>query len=93
MNAISDGQINRSAAQVYETFFVPALFAEWAPRLVDAARIKPGQHVLDIACGTGLFALEALARVQPNGTVKGLDCNPDMLALAQHKEPRILTGN
>ena len=26
------GQVTRSAAEVYEEFFVPALFQQWAPR-------------------------------------------------------------
>jgi len=89
MNAISDGQVTHSAAQVYDTFFVPALFAEWAPRMADSAQLKPGHKVLDVACGTGLFARNALSRVLPSGTVSGLDCNPDMLAVARQQEPSI----
>lgn len=89
MNAISDGQITSNAAQVYDTFFVPALFAEWAPRMADAAGLDVGQQILDVACGTGLFARVALPRVLPDGSVSGLDCNPDMLAVAHQQEPRI----
>ncbi|MCB1713640.1 MAG: class I SAM-dependent methyltransferase [Candidatus Competibacteraceae bacterium] len=89
MNGISNGQINRHAAQVYDAFFAPALFAEWASRLADVAQLEPGQTVLDVACGTGLCARAALARVRPDGKVSGLDCNPDMLAVANRQEPRI----
>lgn len=89
MNAVSDGQISSNAAEVYDTFFVPAIFAEWAPRMTDAAGLKPGQKVLDVACGTGLFAREALLRVGSSGTVSGLDCNPDMLAVARRHQPSI----
>ena len=89
MNDISRGQLIRSAAEVYATFFVPALFAEWAPRMADAAKLGPGQTALDVACGTGVFAREALRRVDPSGTVSGLDCNEDMLAVARREEPEI----
>ena len=37
MQDASDGQIIRSAAEVYASFFVPALFAQWVPHLVQAA--------------------------------------------------------
>jgi SAM-dependent methyltransferase len=83
------GQVTRSAAEVYEEFFVPALFLEWAPRVADAAQLATGQKVLDVACGTGVLAREAARRVQPGGTVIGLDRNDGMLAVARNKAPGI----
>lgn len=82
------GQVIRSAAEVYESFFVPALFEEWAPRVADALSIGPGQVVLDVACGTGVLAREAARRVGAPGVV-GLDRNPDMLAVARAQAPSI----
>ena len=43
------GQINRSAADVYEEFFVPALFLEPARLVARAGQIRPGQLVLDVS--------------------------------------------
>jgi ubiquinone/menaquinone biosynthesis C-methylase UbiE len=83
------GQVTRSAAEVYEEFFVPALFLEWAPRVADAAQLATGKKVLDVACGTGVLAREAARRVQPGGTVIGLDRNDGMLAVARNKAPDI----
>lgn len=83
------GQITRSAAEVYEEFFVPALFQEWAPRVVRAAGIEPGHKVLDVACGTGVLAREAASRVGPGGQVTGLDRNEGMLAVARRKRPDV----
>jgi ubiquinone/menaquinone biosynthesis C-methylase UbiE len=83
------GQLTGSAAEVYDEFFVPALFGAWPPRVVDAARIGPGMRVVDVACGTGVLALEAEARVGPAGSVVGIDLNPGMLAVARHKSRRI----
>jgi SAM-dependent methyltransferase len=78
-----------AAAEVYESLFVPAEFQEWAPRLVAAARIGPGQKVLDVACGTGVLAREVARRVGPSGFVAGADANPGMLAVAARKSPEI----
>ena len=83
------GQVTRSAAEVYEEFFVPALFQEWAPRVVSAAGVGPGQRVLDVACGTGVVAREAARRVEPGGSVAGLDRNDDMIAVARRVSPAL----
>lgn len=81
--AATAGQVSRSAAEIYDEFFVPALFGEWAPRLCDAAKITPGSAVLDVACGTGATTREAANRVGPNGRVVGLDRNDGMLNVAR----------
>ena len=39
MSDSSTGQVAATAADIYDQFFVPALFAEWAPRVCDAALI------------------------------------------------------
>jgi SAM-dependent methyltransferase len=75
-------QAHIDAATAYQEFFVPALFQEWAPRVVAAARIQPGHRVLDVACGTGVLAREAAPCVGASGAVAGLDPNPGMLAVA-----------
>jgi ubiquinone/menaquinone biosynthesis C-methylase UbiE len=89
MDAPQKGQVTRSAADVYDEFFVPALFAPWPASVAAAAGIAPGQDVLDVACGTGVLAREAALRVQPGGTVTGLDRNEGMLAVARRKAPEI----
>jgi Methylase involved in ubiquinone/menaquinone biosynthesis len=50
----------------------------------DALELKPGERLLDVGSGPGLFALEAAARVAPDGTVVGVDVSPDMLNIASH---------
>ena len=82
-------QAEIDAANAYEQFFVPALFQERAPRVVDAAQIQMGQRVLDVACGTGILAREAASRVGPAGFVAGLDVAPEMLTVARRLAPGI----
>jgi ubiquinone/menaquinone biosynthesis C-methylase UbiE len=76
-----------TAAEAYENLFVPALFQQWADYVLDTAEVKEGKRVLDVACGTGIIARQAAARVGENGFVAGLDPNPGMLAVAERISP------
>jgi SAM-dependent methyltransferase len=51
-----------------------------AARLVAHAGIRPGQRVLDVACGTGVVAVTAARR---GAVVTGLDLTPELLAVAR----------
>ena len=46
------------------------------------APIRPGQRVLDIGCGTGALTLRA---AQQGARVKGIDIDPEMLAIARRR--------
>jgi SAM-dependent methyltransferase len=80
-------QVAGNAAEVYERELVPAVFAAWAPLVVDLAAPQPGERVLDVACGTGVVARLAAQRVGGTGQVVGLDLNPGMLAVAAGVAP------
>jgi SAM-dependent methyltransferase len=82
-------QAQVDAATAYEALFVPALFGQWAPKVAHAARIQPGQKVLDVACGTGILARAVRALTGPAGTVVGLDPGAGMLAVAKDLAPDI----
>ncbi len=71
-----------SAPECYERYFVPSIGAPLAGDLVEAAALRPGERVLDVACGTGIVARLAAERVGATGVVSGLDINPGMLAVA-----------
>lgn len=79
----------RTPAEIYDEMFVPALFGQWGPIVAGTADIGPGDRVLDVACGTGALACAAVALVGSQGTVVGLDANPDMLAVARRKDNRV----
>lgn len=69
-------------AQAYAAYLVPAMFGPMASHLVDRAALRPGERVLDVACGTGIVTRMAAARVGPAGRVTGVDLNPTMLEVA-----------
>lgn len=54
-------------------------------RLVQLARLGPGESVLDVGCGTGGLALAAKAAVGSNGQVCGVDASPQMVARSRRK--------
>jgi len=83
------GQVTSSAAEIYDEFFLPALFSAWAPQVVAAAQLLPGMRVVDVACGTGVLTIEAAEAVSPGGTAVGVDLNPGMLAVARRKAPEV----
>jgi ubiquinone/menaquinone biosynthesis C-methylase UbiE len=89
MSESERGQVTGSAAEVYEEFFVPALFQEWTDRVADAAGVRPRERVLDVACGTGALTRTVAARVGREGAAVGLDVNDGMLAVARRKAPGI----
>ena len=53
--------------------------------MLDAARIKPGACVLDIAAGAGDQTLDIARRVGPQGQVLATDISAQILMLARDK--------
>ena len=89
MSDASTGQVNTDAARVYDEFFLPALFAQWPPRIVARSGMSRAERVLDVACGTGVLARAAAEAVGSGGSVVGVDINEGMLAVASQKAPNI----
>jgi ubiquinone/menaquinone biosynthesis C-methylase UbiE len=89
MSAPETFEIPLEVAEVYESKFVPALFADWAPHVVDMGDVAAGQSVLDVACGTGIVSRTAAQRVGPDGRVVGVDRNQAMLTVAERVSPGV----
>lgn len=84
-----DLQTQIAAAEAYEKLFVASLFQEWVPHVIAAARLRTGDRVLDVACGTGVLARGAAQAVGSQGAVVGLDASSGMLAVARRLAPSI----
>jgi len=54
-------------------------------KTVDLAVITPGDHVLDVGCGTGNLTMAAKARAGAEGQVYGIDAAPEMVREAERK--------
>ena len=83
------GQVNTAAAEMYDAFFVPALFGQFPEPVLDHARVSAGSRVLDVGCGTGIVARAAQRRVGKRGGVAAIDPNEGMLAVASRSDPYI----
>lgn len=75
-------QLDGSAPELYQRYLVPAITSIWAADLIERALPRPGEAVLDIACGTGAVTRLAAERMA-TGRVVGLDLNDGMLAVAR----------
>lgn len=68
----------------YERTRVPR-FRPFVKRLMQLYDTRPGSHVLDAGCGTGLAATLVAPRVGRTGHILGVDASPRMLEIARHK--------
>jgi SAM-dependent methyltransferase len=62
-------------------------------RLVELARVKAGDRVLDIATGTGEPAITAARKVGANGRVIGVDHSAGMLEVARRRAASLGLSN
>ena len=60
--------------------------SDFTKRFISYLDIRPGQQVLDLACGTGLLTFLEVEKVGSNGHVTGVDITPGMLAMANRKK-------
>ncbi len=71
------------AAEAYEAGWKDSL-ADAQTELLRMADAKPGEHVLDIACGTGLVSLPLADAVGPTGRVVATDISSKMIERVRH---------
>jgi len=71
------GMFDRTAA-TYDRIG-PRMFSLFGERLVDLARLAPGDQVLDVAAGRGAVLFPAGKRVGPDGRAIGIDLSADMV--------------
>lgn len=50
---------------------------------IEAAALKPGEHILDIGCGAGVTSLALAELIGTEGHVLGIDISPQLIARAR----------
>jgi len=80
-------EITDALVLMHEQYLVPAIYAQWASRVAQIAEIEYGQHILDVACGTGTLARAVKLETGLAGKVIGLDASEKMLESA-HRQSR-----
>ena len=58
--------------------------------LIDRARLKAGERIVDIGCGSGATSIAFAGKVGPSGHVTGIDVSAPMLARARASAPKEL---
>lgn len=73
----------KTFADRYQSVLVPVIFQPWARHLIERARPQAGEHVLDLACGTGVVTRELARLDPPPDRLVGVDHSAEMLAVAR----------
>ncbi len=61
--------------------------------MLALAGIRPGDQVLDVACGTGLVTFRAAEMTGPKGRVVGVDISDEMIERARRRAAELNTAN
>ena len=61
--------------------------------ICDAADIRSGHQILDLACGAGQVATTEAERVRPGGRVMATDLSPDMVQVTKRRATRLGLDN
>lgn len=75
-----------SPAEMYDQYLGAAIFTPLSAAVLERAAPKPGERVLDLACGTGVVTRQLPPLVGDTGTVVGVDVSAAMLAIGATKE-------
>jgi ubiquinone/menaquinone biosynthesis C-methylase UbiE len=76
-------QLTGAGPESYERYQVPSVFGPLAKIFLDRMALRPGQRVLDVACGTGVVARAAASILGASGEVVGTDLSAEMLEVAR----------
>jgi ubiquinone/menaquinone biosynthesis C-methylase UbiE len=77
--------------EIYQRVLVGPLFMPLAEQLVARLAPKPGDSLIDVACGTGIVARLARERLGPEARIVGVDVAPRCW-LSRAPSIRQLTG-
>ena len=81
----TDYAFGRTHAEYARLIEQAELFRPLTERMLLAAGIKRGMHVLDVGCGVGDVSFLVAALVGPEGSVVGVDLDAEVLKLAEER--------
>jgi ubiquinone/menaquinone biosynthesis C-methylase UbiE len=73
-----------AASGDYDTFFSPVM-GKHSIAALDTVPVRPGDTVVELACGTGHLTEEIVRRLNGTGAVYAVDKSPGMLQVAKDK--------
>ena len=72
-----------SVPKTYHTFLGPMIFEDYAKDMARRLAVKPGERVLELACGTGIVTQEILRTLPAGASLVATDLNEAMIAVAR----------
>lgn len=81
----NDADVQDRAVDWLETQAVHPFIKETGRRAMDFLELRPGESVIDVGCGTGVFLPPLVAAVGAEGSVVGVDHAPTFLAQARQR--------
>ena len=81
-----------AASSDYDAFFSPVM-GRHSIAALDSVPVRPGDDVVELACGTGHLTAEILRRLDGRGTLRAVDKSPGMLRVAQAKVRPLTEGH
>jgi ubiquinone/menaquinone biosynthesis C-methylase UbiE len=72
-------------AALYDAIATLPGVARWREAAADSLALSPGDHVVEMGCGSGANLPHLADRVGPGGHVLGVDLTPELLAVARER--------
>ncbi|MDZ4270310.1 MAG: methyltransferase domain-containing protein [Mycobacterium sp.] len=75
----------RASARFYDQISAEPIYRAGRVAAIDLMALRPGHHVLDIGCGTGLNFPLMQNRIGPSGSITAVDASAQMLHQAKRR--------
>jgi demethylmenaquinone methyltransferase/2-methoxy-6-polyprenyl-1,4-benzoquinol methylase/phosphoethanolamine N-methyltransferase len=89
-NPETKGIVIHHMAWVYDLgCYLVGMGSRFRRKTLQFAQLQPGEHVLDVGCGSGVLTRLAAERVGNDGEVIGIDPSAEMIQVAKHKAAKV----
>jgi ubiquinone/menaquinone biosynthesis C-methylase UbiE len=63
----------------------PRRISQEVPQVLDRIGLYPGEHVLEVGCGPGVYTVQAAPRLKPDGQLIAIDLQQQMVERASER--------